>query len=68
MYLDGRKQKISFVLVFFQKGEKKKSLRNQKRIWGSSLEELYSTAKRKRKKTQKKQKTEIVQFDLVMSY
>lgn len=67
MYLDGRKQKISFVFVFFQKGEKKKPQKSEENL-GKQLGGVILYSKKIKKKNQKKQKTEIVQFDLVMSY
>lgn len=55
MYLDGRKQKISFVLVFFQKGEKKKAS-EIRREFGEAAWRSYTLQQKDKEKKPKKTK------------
>lgn len=55
------------VLCFSRKGKKKKPQKSEENL-GKQLGGVILYSKKIKKKNQKKQKTEIVQFDLVMSY
>lgn len=53
--------------VFPERGKKKKPQKSEENL-GKQLGGVILYSKKIKKKNQKKQKTEIVQFDLVMSY